>query len=103
MLGQLDEQTKFSKKKCQENAFFSFKKKEGFVEKCPSILNGKSYKLDVKMFSYFIFSFKDVQDFFSCLPFCWIKHTAFSESLAVMYHERLQLFEELNLIKRERE
>lgn len=54
------------------------------------------------MFSYFIFSFKDVQDFFSGLPFCWIKHTAFSESLAVMYHERLQLFEELNLIKREK-
>lgn len=55
------------------------------------------------MFSYFIFPFKDIQDFFSSLPFCWIKHTAFSESLAVMYHERLQLFEELNLIKRERE
>lgn len=54
------------------------------------------------MFSYFIFSFKNVQDFFSGLPFCWIKHTAFSESLAVMYHERLQLFEELNLIKREK-
>lgn len=32
MLGQLDEQTKFSKKKCQENAFFSFKKKRGLLK-----------------------------------------------------------------------
>lgn len=74
MLGQLDEQTKFSLKKVSGECIYFLSKEVRFVEKCHGILTGKTHKLDVKMFFYFILPFKDVQDFFSCLPVCWVKH-----------------------------
>lgn len=99
MLGQLDEQTKFSLKKVSGECIYFLSKEVRFVEKCHGILTGKTHKLDVKMFFYFILPFKDVQDFLSS---CLLGKT-FSKSLAVIYHERLQPFEELNLIKKGRE
>lgn len=56
------------KKKVSRECNFFLLKEEGFVEKCHGILTRQSYKLDVKMFSYFIVLFKDVQDSFSNLP-----------------------------------
>lgn len=89
--------------------FFPFKRR-GVCWKMPWNFNWEKLQAGCKFFflfyctfCYFIVPFKDVQGFFSSLPVCWVKHNAFSQSLAVMHHGRLQLFEEQNVIKGGRE